>query len=622
MTNKKPDRWLDTIIDTPHATLTKKQVFDYYTNPLVKNEIMKAVGNREVVVRQSFEPGKDILRRKDSVGDLIKFETPKQFKDLVGKRLSEIHPTFGRHTNTLLADIDPQKNVPWEKTKSIAETVAKTMKMHPDVKKVEVQFSGGRGFYVKGIMDKAIKIDAARALTQKVLHGIAQRPDVTFGVTRNPSQIRIDTTPLKFRGSVRAPMSLNASTGLVAAPVTLAKLPKVEKSDFTIQKIIKRAAARSSIPDSILEEALKDKYLGSGMGAGDIRDMLSGTYPDPVTEIRDKADTVGFLASKKSPWIPNAIVGNMFVSKKSRGKGLGTAALKEFAAAHPDALSGIDVGNLVSKRVHEKAGFEPTGEKWKRSGNEQWRVKKASKMDVLDEANNIGDQGVRVRHEGDADSDLIDSAGPDAVKKRAERLAERMKTGFDLSELASMAAPLDDALLPAFRRYMKKKENLPAGEALVQRVKHAATGPGKGEFAPGIPKARITHPIPEIKNKAWTLAIQQHDAFKAGPHWDVRLVDPETARAHSFAVPKMKFPEGTETILGIRQPTHKRRYALKFEGDIPRGVYGGGSVKMHLQEPINVIKANANRISFERPNGDKLVMFQMRDKHWGMKKLT
>ena len=137
-----------------------------------------------------------------------------------------------------------------------------------------------------------------------------------------------------------------------------------------------------------------------------------------------------------------------------------------------------------------------------------------------------------------------------------------------------------------------------------------------------IPKARVTHPIPDIQNKAWTLAIQQHDAFKAGPHWDVRLVDPATARAHSFAVPKMKFPEKGETILGIQQPTHKRRYALKFEGDIPKGVYGGGSVKMHLKEPVDIIKANANRIVMQRPDGNKFVMFRMDDKKWGIRKLT
>lgn len=531
MRAKNPERWNEPIIQAPFATLTKKQVFNYYTNPLVKNEILKAVGNREVVVRQSFAPGKDVLRRKDPLGQLIKFETPKAFKQLTEKRLSEVHPTFGRHVNFMLADIDPQKNVPWKKTKAIAETVAKTMQMHPDVKKVEVQFSGGRGFYVRGIMDKAIKVDQARALTQKVLHGISKRPDVTFGIAHAPNQIRLDTTPLKFRGSVRAPMSLNASTGLVSAPVTMAKLPKVEKSDFTIQKVIKKA-----------EEIRFPKGYGPAVAEG-----------RKNTTIRMQDELGKYEAGKTY----DSSQGKVHIDSVLRAKvkelqdhGIPKSSLKRIAREGGEPSTPVDV-----VRFH----------------------KAAAKMDVIDQEATEGDQGVRYRREGEAETNLPEHPSGDrmhTIKDRAERLAVRLKTS------------------------------------------------AADEFAPGIPKARVTHPIPDIQNKAWTLAIQQHNAFKAGPHWDVRLVDPETARAHSFAVPKMRFPEKGETVLGIQQPTHKRRYALKFEGDIPKGVYGGGSVKMHLKEPVDVIKANANRITFQRPDGGKLVMFRMDDKKWGIRKLT
>jgi len=564
MTNKKPERWNEPIIQAPFATLTKKQVFKYYTNPLVKNEILKAVGNREVVVRQSFAPGKDVLRRKDPFGQLIKFETPKAFKQLTEKRLSEVHPTFGRHVNFMLVDIDPQKNVPWKKTKAIAETVAKTMQMHPDVKKVEVQFSGGRGFYVRGIMNKAIKVDQARALTQKVLGGIAKRPDVTFGVTRSPSQIRLDTTPLKFRGSVRAPMSLNASTGLVSAPVTLAKLPKVEKSDFTIQKIVKKA-----------EELRFPTGYGPAVATG-----------KKNTTIR-MANELGKYEAGKTYDSPQ---GKIYVDsivrakvKELRDHGIPRSSLKRIAREGGKPGTPVNVVRFYLPSPVRLPKSEPTpAEKEKNRlmrrilANLHASGKIAAQMDVIDQEATEGDQGVRYRREGEAETNLPEHPSGDrmhTIKDRAERLAVRLKTA-------------------------------------------------EREFAPGIPKARVTHPIPDIQNKAWTLAIQQHDAFKAGPHWDVRLVDPATARAHSFAVPKMKFPEKGETILGIQQPTHKRRYALKFEGDIPKGVYGGGSVKMHLKEPVDIIKANANRIVMQRPDGNKFVMFRMDDKKWGIRKLT
>lgn len=487
MANTKLERGDEVIIDTPHTTLTKQQVFDYYTTPSIRARIRDAVGGREMVVRQSFAPGRNVLRRYAPSGELIHKD---QLAELLNKRLTEIHPTFGKKVDFLLADVDPQKNVSWEKTKAIAETIAKTMKMDPGVEDVEVRFSGGSGFYVQGKLDKQISVDEARKKTQQVLHGIAQRPDVTFGVAR-PNQIRIDTTPLKFRGSIRAPFSLNAQTGLVSAPVALDKLPKVEKTDFTVQQIIKKAA----------------------------------------------------------------------------------------------------------------------------------------KTIVIDQQEgDIGDKGVEVRREGEVERNMVENPSNQnvaAIKQHAEFINQ--KIGFDIEPLI---APLDDIAMVWWKRRQAQQHGQPNNVAAppapvplppaVAAVKRAAA-----EFAPGIPKSRTTHPIPEIKNKAWTLAIQQHDAYKAGPHWDFRLVDPVTHHAHSFAVPKMKFPEKGETILGIQQPTHKQRYALKFEGEIPKGVYGGGSVKMHLKEPVDVIRANANRIELQRrESGDKYTLYRMDGKKWGIRKTT
>jgi hypothetical protein len=428
MKPKDPARWNEPLVKTPTGVLTKQKIFDYYSVPQIQKQILDAVGKREVVVRQSFEVGKDILRRKTPQGGFIKLDKPK-FKNLIETRATEFHPTFGKKTDLLLADIDPRKNVPWAKTKAITEAIAKTMKMHPDVKDVQVRFSGGRGFYVQGKLDKAINVDRARELSKKLLDNIAQRPDVTFGIAHRPDEIRIDTTPLKFRGSIRAPFSLNAATGLVSAPVSLEKLQKIEKSDFTVDKILR--------------------------------------------SFKKKAES---LPGFETP----------FTSE--------TAHYSEAKSKAKEMLS-------------------------------NWR------------------KSMRMR---------------------------------------KLSAP-------------------------------------KGEFAPGIPKKRVTQPIPDTENKSWQLAIQQHDAFKAGPHWDVRLVDPVTHHAHSFVVPKMKFPEKGEAVLGIQQPTHKSRYALKFEGDIPKGVYGGGSVKMHLKEPVDVIKANANRILFQRPSGEQYQMFRMHDKKWGIR---
>ena len=267
----------------------------------------------------------------------------------------------------------------------IAETIAKTMADAEGVKDVQIQFSGDRGFYVKGIMSEKMDINAARSKVKNLMQGLDQRPDVTLGKAK-VDQIRIDTTPFKYRGSIKAPYSLSAQTGLVAAPVKLEDLPGMRKTDFRIEKI-KTAA--------------------------------------------------------------------------------------------------------------------------------------------------------------------------------------------------------------------KKKE-----------------------FAPGIPMAKTIDPIPSIKNKAWFLSVQKHDAHKAGKHYDLRLTDPKTDKAHSFAVPKARLPgKRDRMLLAIQQPTHTSDYALNFEGNIPMGTYGAGEVTMAIKpEKINVVKANADRIVFERQSGDQFALFRTKGNSWGFKR--
>jgi len=250
MPDKDPKRWQEVIIKSPFATLTKKDVYEFYATPKIQKAILDAVGHREAVIRQSFTPDKNVLRRKNEHGSFVRLD--KGRLDLWNeRRLSEVHPTFGKKVDVVLADIDPQEGVSWQRTKQITETVAKAMSSRPDVKDVKVRFSGGRGFYVEGKLDAPVGVDHARNLSRQILRGIAQRPDCTLDPA-GPGMVRLDTTPLKVRGSVRAPYSLNASTGLVSAPVKLEDLPNVKKEDFTVDEILRKktAQALTTTPES------------------------------------------------------------------------------------------------------------------------------------------------------------------------------------------------------------------------------------------------------------------------------------------------------------------------------------------------------------------------------------
>lgn len=109
------------------------------------------------------------------------------------------------------------------------------------------------------------------------------------------------------------------------------------------------------------------------------------------------------------------------------------------------------------------------------------------------------------------------------------------------------------------------------------------------EFAPGIPAARSIDKLPTVnKSQTWTLAIQRHDADVAGEHLDLRLVDPATGKAHSWALPKAQMPAPGKSVLAVPQPTHTEDYAKNFGLKKPQKItegYGKGTVKIeHISD--------------------------------------
>jgi len=132
--------------------------------------------------------------------------------------------------------------------------------------------------------------------------------------------------------------------------------------------------------------------------------------------------------------------------------------------------------------------------------------------------------------------------------------------------------------------------------------------PGRAEFAPGIPAARVIKPIPRVKStrpEVWGLTLQEHAAERAGPHADLRLVD-NRGRAHSWAIPKGSLPDPGEKVRVIPQPTHTREYAeRKGEFTIPSGIYGAGTVRAPGLKPVEVVRSQPGLLRFNVYGGAK-----------------
>jgi hypothetical protein len=151
------------------------------------------------------------------------------------------------------------------------------------------------------------------------------------------------------------------------------------------------------------------------------------------------------------------------------------------------------------------------------------------------------------------------------------------------------------------------------------------------EFAPGIPKQKRVAALPRITpqtDNRWVMAVQDHEAARAGKHFDLRLVDPDAGKAHSWAIPKARLPGPGERQLAIQTFTHTPEYALHFGEKkpevIPRG-YGKGRVRMAVKEPVDIVESNRDMVRFNVYQGkgaDEYLLRRTKDDKWMLMNTT
>src|SRR5689334_24013199 len=137
----------------------------------------------------------------------------------------------------------------------------------------------------------------------------------------------------------------------------------------------------------------------------------------------------------------------------------------------------------------------------------------------------------------------------------------------------------------------------------------------------------------KLKGKGDSFVVQKHDASRL--HWDFRLELDGVLK--SWAVPKGPSLEPGENRLAMRTEYHPREYG-GFEGTIPKGEYGGGTVMLWDQgrwepdprkDPSKTIEEGHLHFTLdgERMKGE-WVMFRLKPKPgekaepWMLKKVT
>lgn len=110
------------------------------------------------------------------------------------------------------------------------------------------------------------------------------------------------------------------------------------------------------------------------------------------------------------------------------------------------------------------------------------------------------------------------------------------------------------------------------------------------------------------KAQAWEFVIHDHNADRAGHHYDLRLVDPGTNIAHSWACRNLPMTPG-DKVLAVRQPDHTREYT-KFRGVLADG-YGKGTVDIHKAGMVEVLKSDNAHFRFNLYEGTRTIRFSL-----------
>ena len=110
--------------------------------------------------------------------------------------------------------------------------------------------------------------------------------------------------------------------------------------------------------------------------------------------------------------------------------------------------------------------------------------------------------------------------------------------------------------------------------------------------------------------------IQEHHASRL--HWDLRLEIDKTLK--SWALPKEPPQKIGEKRLAVSVDDHPLKYAM-FEGEIPQGNYGAGTVKTWDIGTFDVVESDNKKLVVDI-HGSKLwgkyclVHFKPKEKNW------
>ena len=230
---KHTDRWDEVVIHNANTnkSLTKRDVYRYYSNESVKKSLFSQIENDPIMVRQAMEPGESWVKRNPVIRKNVNDPSdPEDLEFYISRRHIEFNKTMPKLTDKLVIDIDPGSGLSLVEVKKVAKYVEQFLQNQSYIRDVKLQFSGNRGIHVWGYMTTKMDIDKVREKLKTSLTPIKTMNGINVTLRQKPgtNSIRLDLSSMKYLGAIKAEGSLDARTGFISTEIISSKLDEFD----------------------------------------------------------------------------------------------------------------------------------------------------------------------------------------------------------------------------------------------------------------------------------------------------------------------------------------------------------------------------------------------------------
>ena len=258
----------DDIVITKQQSLVGKEmseidVYSYYTDGVV-TEMLKELKGREMFIgmRLKDHPGPKptyIRHPYDGKTEYIHINNKEDMEIYHSGRTVEYHITMPAICPYYVVDFDAVED--WPTTKKIIGEIADFLDKLPEVKSVDIRYSGKRGFHLLGWLKKPMPVDKAReALKEHLKETFGDRDDLVLGESPSGKKGALGVSPMKLNGGQVALWSLRV-TGLCCVEVPRAKLAGFQREDARPEKVYKQLTGKTLVP--VREKEAADRVIQS-----------------------------------------------------------------------------------------------------------------------------------------------------------------------------------------------------------------------------------------------------------------------------------------------------------------------------------------------------------------------